>query len=65
LPARDLCTGIRLTMNWSEILRQAGIPESPGRQQAANAALDRAAARRAAAAQPKQPKQPKPPGRKS
>jgi hypothetical protein len=32
-------------MNWTAILANAGIPESPGRQEAVQHALDRAAAR--------------------
>lgn len=45
-------------MNWTELLRQAGIPESPGRQEAVAAALARTAERKAAASQPKPPKHP-------
>jgi hypothetical protein len=45
-------------MNWTEILRQAGIPESPGRPQAVAAALARTAERKAAASKPKTPKHP-------
>ena len=36
-------------MNWTEILRRAGIPESPGRLEAVEAALDRRRAKEAAA----------------
>lgn len=35
-------------MDWTAILERAGIPDSPGRSQAAAAALDRAARRAAA-----------------
>jgi hypothetical protein len=42
-PCSRLCL-----MNWTAILERAGIPDSPGRSQAAAAALDRAARRAAA-----------------
>jgi hypothetical protein len=53
-------------MNWTEILRRAGIPEPPGRQEAIEAALERRREKEAAA--PKKdankwgrPSQPNPP----
>lgn len=39
-------------MDWTSILRNAGIPDSPGRQEAIEAAARRVALRRAAATQP-------------
>jgi hypothetical protein len=46
-------------MDWTAILESAGIPDSPGRKEAAAAALHRAAIRRAAALAPKTPKRSK------
>jgi hypothetical protein len=43
-------------MNWTQILDKAGIPDSPGRDQAVIAAHVRSVNRRAAATKPKQSK---------
>lgn len=42
-------------MDWTAILKSAGIPEPPGRPQAVAATLHRVAIRRAAALKPKTP----------
>lgn len=48
LRRRDPCSRLCL-MDWTAILRKAGIPESPGRDAAIERAAQRVAARRAAA----------------
>lgn len=52
-------------MNWTELLRRAGIPEPPGRQEAVEAALEHRRQKEAAAPKKAQhwgrPSQPNPP----
>lgn len=42
-------------MDWTTILRNAGIPDSPGRQEAIEATAEHVALRRAAAAKSNRP----------